>query len=450
MANQDLRTFIEKAREAGEIVEITKPVSPRFGLTAVAARLEESGRWPALYFSRVAGSSFPVLTNVFAGRRRLALSLGCDERSLNAVYREREDRLTKPVLVSSGPVQEIVVTGADVNLNDLPIVTHNEKDAGPYITAGAMVVRDPDTGIRNVGIYRHMLHERNKLGIHMAETSHISYVFEKYAKRKEPMPVAIAIGHHPAFYLGVLSFVPFGIDEYEVVGGLFGEPLELVKCKTVDIEVPAAAEIVLEGHVALDESRLEAPFGEYTTLYGLQRQNPVVTVTAISRRKDPIYLDCFSGHLDHQLMGGTPRLSVIYKNVRGACPSVQDVYMPPSGCCRFTCYISIRKRHEGEAKNAIAAAIASDAFIKYIVVVDNDINIFNDEAVLQAIATRLHPDEDAFMMRGAKGHPLDPTAKKGYLVTKIGIDATKPLANYPETVRVPGMDQIDLKELGIG
>jgi 2,5-furandicarboxylate decarboxylase 1 len=342
------------------------------------------------------------------------------------------------------------VTGADVNLNDLPIVTHNEKDAGPYITAGAMVVRDPDTGIRNVGIYRHMLHERNKLGIHMAETSHISYVFEKYAKRKEPMPVAIAIGHHPAFYLGVLSFVPFGIDEYEVVGGLFGEPLELVKCKTVDIEVPAAAEIVLEGHVALDESRLEAPFGEYTTLYGLQRQNPVVTVTAISRRKDPIYLDCFSGHLDHQLMGGTPRLSVIYKNVRGACPSVQDVYMPPSGCCRFTCYISIRKRHEGEAKNAIAAAIASDAFIKYIVVVDNDVNIFNDEAVLQAIATRLHPDEDAFMMRGAKGHPLDPTAKKGYLVTKIGIDATKPLANYPETVRVPGMDQIDLKELGIG
>lgn len=450
MANQDLRTFIEKAREAGEIVEITKPVSPRFGLTAVAARLEESGRWPALYFSRVAGSSFPVLTNVFAGRRRLALSLGCDERSLNAVYREREDRLTKPALVSSGPVQEIVVTGADVNLNDLPIVTHNEKDAGPYITAGAMVVRDPDTGIRNVGIYRHMLHERNKLGIHMAETSHISYVFEKYAKRKEPMPVAIAIGHHPAFYLGVLSFVPFGIDEYEVVGGLFGEPLELVKCKTVDLEVPAAAEIVLEGHVALDESRLEAPFGEYTTLYGLQRQNPVVTVTAISRRKDPIYLDCFSGHLDHQLMGGTPRLSVIYKNVRGACPSVRDVYMPPSGCCRFTCYISIRKRHEGEAKNAIAAAIASDAFIKYIVVVDDDVNIFNDEAVLQAIATRLHPDEDAFMMRGAKGHPLDPTARKGYLVTKIGIDATKPLTNYPETVRVPGMDQIDLKELGIG
>ncbi|WP_258359274.1 UbiD family decarboxylase [Moorella sulfitireducens] len=447
MANKDLRTFIAEASKMGEILHIKEQVSPYFGIPAIAAKLEEVGHYPGLLFSNVQGYDIPVLTNVFASRKRLSLALGCDESNLNAVYREREDRLTKPLIIAGGPVQEITIKGDQINLFDLPIVTHNEKDAGPYITAGAMVVKDPDTGIRNVGIYRHMVHEKNKLGIHMAETSHVKYIFEKYARHGQPMPVAIAIGHHPAFYLGVLSFVPLEVDEYEVAGGLLGEPLELVKCKTVDLEVPAYAEMVLEGYIALDERRLEAPFGEYTSLYGEQCLNPVVTLTAITRRKDPIYLDCLSGHLDHQLLGGTGRLSMIYKTVRIACPTVQEVYMPPSGCCRLICYISIKKRHEGEAKNVIAAAIAADPFIKYVVVVDDDVNIYDDKDVIKAIATRLHPEQDIIIIPGAKGHPLDPTAKNGYIVTKIGIDATKPLTGYPETIKVPGVDQIDLKKI---
>ncbi|CEP66133.1 UbiD decarboxylyase family [Moorella glycerini] len=447
MPNKDLRSFILEAGKAGEILEVKKPVSPRFGIPAVAAKLEEEHRYPALLFSNVEGSSIPVLCNVFASRKRLALALECEEGSLNSVYREREDKLTKPVIVADGPVQEVVIKGDEVNLYDLPIVTHNEKDAGPYITAGAMVVKDPETGIRNIGVYRHMVHERNKLGIHMAETSHVNYIFEKYVQRGKPMPVAITIGHHPAFYLGVLSFVPFGVDEYEVVGGLLGQPLELVKCKTVDLEVPADAEIVLEGYIAPGEERLEGPFGEYTTLYGAPHEYPVITVTAITHRKNPIYLDCVSGHLDHQLLGGTGRLSVIFKTVKMACPTVQDVFMPPSGCCRLTCYVSIKKRHEGEAKNVIAAVFASDPFIKYVVVVDEDVNIFDDSAVLRAIATRLNPVENAFVIRNAKGHPLDPTSSKGYVVTKVGIDATKPLAGYPEAVSVPGTDQVDLEEI---
>jgi 2,5-furandicarboxylate decarboxylase 1 len=450
MANQDLRTFLDQALKTGEVLEVKKTINPRFGIPGVLAKLEKMNRYPSLYFRNVEGSKIPVLTNVFATRERLASSMGIPLASFSKVYREREDRLTKPVMVPSGPVQEVVLTGEKVNLNELPIITHNEKDAGPYITAGAMVVRDPETGVRNVGVYRHMVHDQKTIGIHMAEVSHVTYVFEKYEQMDKPMPAAIIIGHHPAFYLGVLSFVPIGVDEYEVVGGLFGEPLELVKCKTVDLEVPAQAEIVLEGYIPPKETRLEAPIGEYTTLYGMQRQNPVVHITAITRRSQPIYLDCFNGHLDHQLLGGTARLSVIYKNVRATCPTVQDVYMPPSGCCRFSCYVAIKKRHEGEAKNAVAAVIASDPFIKYVVVVDEDVNIFDDSAVLQAIATRLRPEEGIFSIRGAKGHPLDPTAQKGFLVTKVGIDATKPLSGYPETVRVPGVDQVNLKEFGIG
>jgi len=447
VSNLNLRSFIEEASRLGEIKQVKKQVSPKFEVSSVIEKLEKLNRYPALIFENVEDSDMPVLSNLFATRRRLALALNCDEKSLNEVYRKGEDNLTKPIIISEGPVQEVIINEKKVNLYGFPIITHNEKDEAPYITAGAMVVNDPDTGIRNVGIYRYMLHEKNKLGIHMAETSHINYIYEKYCQRGERMPVAITLGHHPAFYLGILSFVPLDVDEYEVVGGITGKPLKLVKCQTVDLEVPADAEIVLEGYIQPGEERLEGPFGEYTTLYGKALPNPVITVKTITKKKNAIYLDCFSGHRDHQLLGGTARLSTIYKMVRNTCPTVIDVFMPPSGCCRLTCYVKIKKRHEGEAKNVIAAVIAADPFVKYIVVVDEDVNIFNDEEVIKALTTRLIPRENVFFIPNAKGHPLDPTAANNYVVTKVGIDATKPLTGFPEGVKVPGSEKVDLDEI---
>ncbi|MBQ3664200.1 MAG: UbiD family decarboxylase [Clostridia bacterium] len=447
MSNKNLRTFLEEAERAGEVLHIQKQIDPKFEATAILAKLEDAGQYPACMFEKIGNGQYPVLSNLFAKRSRLAMALGCSEEDLNATYRAREDKRIAPVMVESGPVQEVVLTGDDIDLYQLPIPTHNALDAGPYVTCGASVTRDPDTGIRNIGVYRHQLHGKNKLGIHMSEASHVNYIYGKYEARGENMPIAITIGHHPAFYLGCLSFVPVGVDEYGVAGALMEEPLELVRCKTCDLEVPADAEIVLEGYVSATERQMEAPFGEFTTMYGGPHMYHVVTVTAITMRKKPIYLDCFSGHLDHQLLGGTGRLSVIYKTIRMACPTVKDVFMPPSGCCRLTCYVSIHKRHEGEAKNAIGAVLASDPFVKYVVVVDDDVNIFNDSAVLLAIATRLKPDQNGFMIKNAKGHPLDPTAYNGYVVTKVGIDATKPLRDFPETVSVPGTDKVNLAEI---
>jgi 2,5-furandicarboxylate decarboxylase 1 len=447
MAKYDLRTFLETAKSRGELVEVKKSVDPKFGVTAILAGLEQEHRYPAALFHHVGTSEYPVLSNVFASRSRIALALGCEERELNAFYRSHEDNRIKPVMVDSGPVQEIVLTGTEVDLTRLPILTHNKLDAGPYITCGASVTRDRQTGIRNVGVYRHQLHSKNKLGIHMAEVSNVNYIYGGYESVGEDMPIAITVGHHPAFYMGCLSFVPVGIDEYDVVGGLMGEPLELVKCKTVPLEVPAHAEIVIEGYVSATERLPEAPFGEFTTCYGGQHNYHVINVTAVTMRKEPIYLDCFSGHIDHQLLGGTGRLSVIYKTIRMACPTVKDVFMAPSGCCRLTCYVSIKKRHEGEAKNVISAVFASDAFIKYVIVVDDDVDIFNDSSVWMAIATRLKADQNVFMIKNAKGHPLDPTASDGYVVTKVGIDATKPLKGFPETVSVPGVEDVDLNQI---
>ena len=267
MANPNLRTFLAEAEAAGEVVRIKKHLDPKFQVSAVLAKLEAEEKYPACLFEDIGSGAYPVVSNLFASRKRLALSLGCTDAELNAVYREREDKRIEPVMVESAPVQEIVLQGEDVDLYQLPILTHNALDAGPYVTCGASVTKDPDTGIRNIGVYRHQLHGKNKLGIHMSEASHVNYIYGKYEARGEDMPIAITLGHHPAFYLGCLSFVPVGVDEYGVAGALMGQPLELVKCKSCDLEVPAEAEIVLEGYVSATERQMEAPFGEFTTMW---------------------------------------------------------------------------------------------------------------------------------------------------------------------------------------
>lgn len=441
----DLRSFLEQIKnDRQHLVTVERPVKAEFEACAVIERLEKDGRYPTVLFKNVDGYDIPVVSNVFADRNRIALAFGVDGKDLNRELREREAKPIEPCLVDSGPVQSVVLEGEKADLRRLPILTHNERDAGPYITAGMLVAKDPETGIRNIGIYRHMVQGPRQLGIHLAETGHGRLIFDKYMERNQPMPVAITIGHHPLVYLGALSFVPFGVDEYTIMGAYMQQPLRLVKCKTVDLEVPADAEIVIEGVINPGETAMDGPFGEYTTVYGKVRENPVIRVTAITMRRDPIYLDVFSGHIDHQLLGGTPRLSTIYRAVRAACPTVQDIYMPPSGCCRFICFISIKKRHEGEAKNAIAAAIGADPFIKLAVVVDDDVNIFSDSAVLQAISTRLKPAGNVFVIPNAKTNALDPTCDQELLVYKVGIDATKPLAGFPETVSVPGSAELDL------
>ena len=444
----ELRDYIDTLQKQApeEIRVVNKKVSNTFELPAVLEQLEAKKQYPAILFNRVGDFNMPVMSNLFATRKRQALALGVDEKDLNDVYRSRENNRIEPELISTGPVKDVIVKGDDVDITVFPIVTHNKDDAGPYITAGAMVIKDPETGIRNIGIYRHMLHNKKQIGIHLAEVSHSNLVYDKHRKQGKPMEVAITVGMHPIFYLGVLSFVPYGVDEYAVVGGLMQEPLKLVKCETVDLEVPAMAEIVIEGTIDPEKRMKEGPYGEFTTLYGKESMNPVVDIQAITMRQNPLFLDIFSAHIDQQLLGGTPRLGMIYNAVKMACPTVKDVFMPPSGCCRLTCYIAIEKRHEGEAKNAICAAFAADPFLKYAVVVDTDVDIFNDFSVLRSIVTRVQMDEDVFSIRNAKGHPLDPTARNGFLVGKVGIDATKPLKGYPETIRVPGSAEINLDD----
>jgi len=384
--------------------------------------------------------------------KRLAMGIGLPEnagiREFTDEYARKEAAPIKPILVDSGdaPVQQVVWEGEDVDLFKLPALKYHEKDAGRYISAGFEIMIDPDTGVRNAGIYRLMLQKKNEVGIQVSETAHGHYIMKKYRKRNETMQFAVSIGHHPAFNLGCLSFTPYDVDEFEMAGAMLGEPVRLVKCKTIDMEVPADAEIILECEMRPDEFRDEAPFGEYPSTYGPQRFNPVVHVKAITMRKNALYQSCFVGHPDNLLLSGVTRCSQILRTVRNTCPTVTAVNMPLSGRCRFICYVAMEKLIEGDPKNVAMAAFGADSFLKYVFVVDEDVDIMSDTEVLHAVSIRLRADTDIFMVKCSRGSPLDPAsydpAGGSHLVTKMGIDATRK-ANYPEEISVPGTAEID-------
>ena len=450
----DLHGFIEflDAEHPDQIIRISKEVDPKFEIAGIIERLEKDDRFPLIIFENVKGSKVPLVANMHASFERLRLALGMMEGDVKAFVTEcaaRQENPVKPKIVASGPVQEIVTIGDDVDVETLPICTYHELDAGKYITAGLALMRDPDTGVNNVGIYRHMVHSKNLLGIQVSETADANIIWKKYEQRGEPCPIAIIIGHHPAVFIGCLAFSSMDSDELDIAGGMLQRPLKLVKCKTIPLDVPADAEIVLECVTRPGERLAEAPFGEYPGTYGPQRMNPVLEIKAITRRAKPLYQNAFVGHADNLLLSGLMRTTFIENTVKIACPTVKDVAIPRAGCFRFFCYIAIKNMIEGEAKQAAMAAFVADPFLKFVVVVDEDVDVNSDTDILHAIATRVRGDRDIFMVPYAKGSPLDPAsydpAGGSHLVTKVGIDATRK-SNYPAEISVPGADSLDLAD----
>ena len=449
----DLRGFIAylEAEHPEEVIRIRKEVDPKFGVSGILERLERDGKFPLVIFENVKGSHIPLVANMHASFERLRYALGMERGDVKTFVKEcaaRQAHPIDPVMVDSAPAQEVVSLGSDVDVEQLPICTYHEKDAGKYITAGLAVMRDPETGINNVGIYRHMVHEKNLLGVQLSETADGNIIWKKYEKRGLPCPIAIVIGHHPAFFIGALCFSTLDSDEIRIAGGMLQRPVPLVRCKTIPLDVPADAEIVLECEIRTVERRAEAPFGEYPGTYGPRRMNPVLEVKAITRRRDPLYQNAFVGHADNLLLSGLIRTSFIEETIKIACPMVRAVNVPRAGRFRFICYVAIEKMQEGEAKLAAMAAFVADPFLKFVVVVDHDVDINNDTDVLHAIATRVRADTDTFMVPYAKGSPLDPAsydpASGSNLVTKMGIDATRK-SNYPDEIRVPGYEAIDME-----
>ncbi len=453
---KDLRTFIDRVKETQPegIRRVTREVDPHFEISAILRKLQRLGENPLVIFDRVKGSEFPVVTNVISENKRVALALETPEEEVLRTFIRREENRVPPRIVKDGPVKERVFIGDQVDLHRFPILTQCEKDGGAFVTAGVTIARNPDTGNLNSGTYRQMIHEKNLLGIAIGGHAHLGYCLRKMEKQGKGLPVVTYIGHHPLCMLGSQSRVAFGEDEMTVIGGLMEEPIDLVPCETVDLMVPAHAEIAIEGIIRPNERRWEGPFGEYTQYYGYARNSPVFEVTAITRREKPYYQDIFSVSPEHHTSTRLGREAVLYQKVRASCPSVRDVSMPLSGMCRLSAYVQIDKQYDGEAKMAALAALASDVFVKLAIIVDKDVNVHNEEEVLWAVSTRTQPDQDTFFVSNCIGSRLDPSGysvwsrhERNGMNTKWAIDATKPVeAPFEEMADVPKdvLDRIDL------
>ena len=448
--SQDLRSYLDLVESKDELVRISHPVDPVHEVSALVAKLaRERRRRPVLLLENVKGSALPVVTNLHASRRRMALAMNAEPRELQRAFLKAMERPVAPVVVDTGPVKEVVQTGGDVDLLALPQIVHHAADAGPYITAAISFARDPEDGTWNCAYNRLMIMGRDRTSIHITASKHLWEFYQKAEARGEALPVAFAVGVHPAIGLGALAIGSIDEDERAIMGGILGEPLELVRCETSDLLVPAHAEMILEGEILPGERTPEGPFSEFTGYSLGQRQREVVRYNAVTMREGALFHDIAVAQVDHLLLSTIPMEANLYRAVRAIVPSVTAVRVPAP----YSCYASIEQRVAGQAKNAILAVLGADMYIKRVVVVDHDVNIFDDREVAWALGTRCQADRDITVISNTRGSDLDPSTDSDGYTAKWGVDATaKPsLAEYTPRNRIPQevMDRIDLDALGL-
>ena len=445
--SETFRTFLEEmeATQEGGFIRIDKEVDSRYEAAAIVKKLEMARKVPLIIFENIKGKSIPVAVNCNGTRGRVAKAVGVPKEELEKRVIHAFQNPIPPVEVSRAPTQEVVLLGKDIDITQLPAMVYHDTDVGPYITAGIVFAKDPDTGVYNLSYNRLMVKGNDKLGIFMTVGKHLNAIYTKLEERNEPMEVAITIGNHPAWAIGALAIGPYEEDELAVIGGLKGSPLEVIQCKTVDLKVPAGAEIVLEGVIQPFVREKEGPFSEFTGYALGEGQNPFITITAMTHRKDPIYQDICGGQgREHLIVATIPMEANYLRAIQSTVPEVQAVRVTAP----FTLIIQLKKTYEGQARQAIIAALNADLYLKHAIVVDTDIDINNLHRVMWAIATRFQADRDLFVIPRVRGSSLDPSAGEMGVTDKMGIDATaKPnLKNFAPMNKIPQevMERIDL------
>ena len=454
--SKNLRTYLNQVIKLlpNQIKIVDKEVDPEFGVSALIEKLEHQGKDPLVIFNNIKGSKIPLVINLAANYDRLALSLDTtdvDVKSIVEEYMKREQNIIPTKEVSNSPVKDIILKGKDIDLNILPIIKHNEGDPGKFITAASTLIKDPETGSQNLGLYRLQVQAKDELGLNVDPSSHGFLIGEKYRELGKPMEVAVLIGHHPAIIMSAASKLEGYGGELEVAGGLLGEPVEVIKGETVDLLVPAEQEIVIEGIVNPKITRDEGPFGEWTG-YTVNRKGLrwFIKITAITIKKKPIYQSIMTVHAEHHILGCLPRMGSLLRRIREVLPTVNGVNLPLSGMSRVRCYISLKQHADGEAKQAAFIALAVEPYITNIILVDDDIDVFNETQVLQALSNRFDAREDLIIMKNCLGCGAIPTAfditkhthGDGNMVTKLIFDATKNVTPidgkpFPKAARVP-------------
>jgi 2,5-furandicarboxylate decarboxylase 1 len=339
------------------------------------------------------------------------------------------------------PFKQNLLLGDEVDLLKLPIPIHHEKDGGRYITAGLLIVKDISTGKQNVSIHRLQVFNKNEMGI-LILPRHLWHIFSKYEKEQKELDIAICIGNAPALMLASQAITPYGVDELEIANALLNNNLKLSKCETVNVDVPENTEIVIEGKLIPGMRKEEGPFGEFPRYYGPAGNRPVIKVTAVGYRNDALYHTILPGTKEHLLLGGIAREASMIKTISHTVPSVKGVHLTFGSSCRYHAIVSIKKEHEGEGKNTILAAFSNSHEVKQVIVVDDDIDIFDHDRVEWAVATRFQAGKDMIVVKGSLGSKLDPSSDEG-ISDKVGMDATLPIKrdnNKFDVMTIPGLD----------
>ncbi len=453
MKYRDLRDFSAQLEKLGELKRVGVEVDPRLEMTEICDRVLKAGG-PAILFEKPKGHSIPVLGNLFGTAHRVALGMGEESVAalrevgkLLAYLKEPEppkglkdawDKLPvlrqvmnmAPKIVSSAPCQEIIWEGDDVDLARLPIQTCWPGDAGPLITWGLTITRGPHKTRQNLGIYRQQVIARDKVIMRWLAHRGGALDFRDHclAHAGQQFPVAVALGADPATILAAVTPVPDALSEYQFAGLLRGSKTELVKCIGNDLQVPASAEIVLEGHIAPDETALEGPFGDHTGYYNEQERFPVFTIERITMRRDPIYHSTYTGKPpDEPAILGVALNEVFVPLLQKQFPEISDFYLPPEGCSYRLAVVSMRKQYPGHAKRVmfgIWSFLRQFMYTKFIIVTDDDVNIRDWKEVIWAMTTRVDPARDTLLVENTPIDYLDFASPVSGLGSKMGIDAT--------------------------
>lgn len=453
MRYRDLRDFVARLEAMGELKRVRVPVSPVLEMTEICDRTLKAGG-PAILFEQPTGHRMPVLGNLFGTPRRVALGMGRDSvdalREIGetlAYLKEPEppkglrDALDKlplvkqvlsmaPKVVSRAPCQEVVLEGADVDLSRLPIQTCWPGDAGPLITWGLVVTRGPGKKRQNLGIYRQQVIARDKVIMRWLAHRGGALDFREFCEANpgRPFPIVVALGADPATILGAVTPVPDTLSEYQFAGLLRGERTELVKCIGSDLQVPASAEIVLEGVIHPGETALEGPFGDHTGYYNEQDRFPVFTIERITMRRDPIYHSTYTGKPpDEPAVLGVALNEVFVPLLRRQFPEIVDFYLPPEGCSYRMAVVSMKKQYPGHAKRVmfgIWSFLRQFMYTKFILVTDDDVNVRDWKEVIWALTTRVDAVRDVTLVDNTPIDYLDFASPVAGLGSKMGIDAT--------------------------
>lgn len=423
-----MKRFLKTLEKDFNTIKIDEEVS----VNLEAAEFLKKYPKDTIIMENISESGMKVISGICNTREKIARAINTD---VVGITQKIMDAINNPVPINDyKSVGDCFDVSKPADLTEIPILTYYQRDGGPYITSGVIIAKDPETGVRNASIHRMLLLGKDKLTARIVPR-HLYTYHQRAEKLDEPLELAIAIGMHPATLLATTTSVPINVDELEVANHFHQGEMNLIKCETVDLEVPEC-EILLEGRMLPHERAEEGPFVDLTDTYDVVRMEPVIELERMHYRHDSMYHAIMPAGFEHKLLQGLPQEPRIFSAVQNTVPTVKNVALTEGGCCWLHAAVSIQKQTQGDGKNVIMAALAAHPSLKHCVVVDEDIDIFDAEDVEYAIATRVKGDDDILIVPGARGSSLDPCAKPDGTTTKVGVDATKPLDKLEKFERV--------------